>query len=36
MKGVCQTIKNEAKIQKGGFHGMLIDTLLYLYESIDR
>ena len=27
MKGVCQTIKNERKKQKGEFHGMLIDTL---------
>ena len=27
MKGLCQTIKNEAEKQKGGFLGMLIDTL---------
>ena len=27
IKGVHQTIKNEAKQQKGGFFGMLLDTL---------
>ena len=26
IKGVSQTIKNEAKEQKGGFLGMLLDT----------
>ena len=27
IKGVSETIKNEAKEQKGGFLGMLLDTL---------
>ena len=27
IKGVTETIKNEAKEQKGGFLGMLLDTL---------
>ena len=26
MKGVCKTIESEAKEQKGGFLGMLLDT----------
>ena len=28
IKGVSGTIKNEAKQQKGGFLGMLLDTLI--------
>ena len=27
IKGVSETVKNEAKEQKGGFLGMLLDTL---------
>ena len=27
IKGVCERTKNEAKEQKGGFLGMLLDTL---------
>ena len=27
MKGVSETIKDETKYQKGGFLGMLLDTL---------
>ena len=27
LKGVCETIKNEAKEQKRGFHSMLLGTL---------
>ena len=27
LKGVSETIQNEAKEQKGGFHNMLLDTL---------
>ena len=27
LEGVCETIKNEAKEQKGGFLGMLLGTL---------